>query len=699
MSEKGNATSIVGRYLLLFFKNNNSLSPNRVICLWFVFLECVVSYNSIAQNNDSVLDTTILVPQSSVIMDLPLVDDREGTTNIASAQMATLRESPGIITVMNADEIKALGARDLFELLRFVPGFDFTHVFEGAVTLGTRGNSAGEGNILVLIDGHQLPENAYGTTYLGHHYLLDHIEKIEIIRGPGSAIYGGMAELAVINIVTKTPMQTEGYLSTTHAIASGGFTRNSFQGGLMHRFENDVKLSIHGYTHQGRRSTDSNQYLDGSIANYGDSSQILSQNLSVSVQHKALDISIMYDNYQHRVTEPAFGVQKNLWLYSRGIFFNASHSIKLSEKLTLSPQLSFKIQHPWDYFNGNEDYDPNNFDNTRGTVRLKADYVLNEKVSLMAGTQYYLDNTKYRNNADVFYNGKESVLLQNTAVFAEANIKTSLFNFVIGGRADIHSAVEAAFVPRFGITKAFDNWHFKALYSKAFKAPTFQNINWSETNISPEKVNVAELEMGYRINKALTVTANIFDIKIIEPILYLYFEDDDGNAIETYSNGTLSGSRGAELDLHFKQEKLSCSLQYSYYQAHYNETEAYQDENNDLNKLGLSRHKLTANIHFIPSKRWTIGSTFLFLSPKSGYVETLYDEELDEYLYPVYTTPPSLFVNTFITIKNIGQKLDLSIGVYNLLNSNSDIFPALNNEIPRIPEQTRELSIKALYKF
>ena len=68
---------------------------------------------------------------------------------------------------------------------------------------GFRGLWGQEGKILLLIDGKEMNEQLYSTIQLGHEFPVELIERIEVVRGPGSVIYGGNAELAVINVITR----------------------------------------------------------------------------------------------------------------------------------------------------------------------------------------------------------------------------------------------------------------------------------------------------------------------------------------------------------------------------------------------------------------------------------------------------------------------------------------------------------------
>ena len=111
-------------------------------------------------------------------------------TTVASIRPATVRETPGIVTIVNRDEIVRSGARDLIDILRTVPGFSFGVDVEGVVDLGFRGVWGHEGKILLLVDGMEMNEQLYGTLQLGRELAVDQIESVEIIRGPGLALYG-----------------------------------------------------------------------------------------------------------------------------------------------------------------------------------------------------------------------------------------------------------------------------------------------------------------------------------------------------------------------------------------------------------------------------------------------------------------------------------------------------------------------------
>ena len=165
---------------------------------------------------------------SSSFYDMSLEDLMKIEVTVASSKALSSRESPGILTVITEEEIRKSGATDLMELLGKVPGFDFGVDVEGVVGIGVRGNWAHEGKVLMLLDGHELNEELFSAIAMGGHHSTSQIKQIEIIRGPGSSIYGGNAEYAVINIISKQSSGGNGItISSTYGQMSRQFaTRN-----------------------------------------------------------------------------------------------------------------------------------------------------------------------------------------------------------------------------------------------------------------------------------------------------------------------------------------------------------------------------------------------------------------------------------------------------------------------------------------
>lgn len=140
----------------------------------------------------------------------------------ASKREQTTFEAPGAITIVTAHEISVYGYRSLADILRGVPGFwvtddrNYEHV--GVRGFGPLGDY--NSRILLLVDGHRVNNNIYDTAPIGLEFPLDVelIERVEIVRGPGSALYGSNAFFGVVDVITRSGADLAG----PEVAASGG---------------------------------------------------------------------------------------------------------------------------------------------------------------------------------------------------------------------------------------------------------------------------------------------------------------------------------------------------------------------------------------------------------------------------------------------------------------------------------------------
>src|SRR2546429_64047 len=135
----------------------------------------------------------------------------------ASKRPVKVSQTPAAIYVVTEEDIRRSGATSIPEALRLVPGVEVARIDSNTWSLGVRGfGSALSRSVLVLIDG----RSVYTPLFAGVYWqvqdtLLEDIERIEVIRGPGGTIWGANAVNAVINIITKRAQETHGTLVST----------------------------------------------------------------------------------------------------------------------------------------------------------------------------------------------------------------------------------------------------------------------------------------------------------------------------------------------------------------------------------------------------------------------------------------------------------------------------------------------------
>lgn len=140
---------------------------------------------------------------------LPLEHLLEIKVQVSNRNLTTIDEAPSSVSVYSRDELQSLGVRTLDQLLNFVPGFSVSRSdtdgrTNAPVVRGRRSNSVGR-EILVLLDGIRLNDPVSGGVFAQERDLsLFNVKKVEVIRGPGSSLYGANAFSGVINIITDS---------------------------------------------------------------------------------------------------------------------------------------------------------------------------------------------------------------------------------------------------------------------------------------------------------------------------------------------------------------------------------------------------------------------------------------------------------------------------------------------------------------
>ncbi|GAB4339249.1 MAG: hypothetical protein OHK0038_18310 [Flammeovirgaceae bacterium] len=632
------------------------------------------------------LNLDIYKASFSELSSLKVSDEQDINVVTGAFKQSTLRESPSIITVITGEEIKHLGARDITDLIRFIPGFEVAKSDDHVLSMGVRGNWGGE---FVMIDGNLLNEISYGECALFNRIPLENIERIEILRGPGSAIYGGFATLSVMNIITKDASQGE-YAQAMFRYGNerGNTSRLSGQLSLNQKFKNDVSLSLSGWIQEGDFSQRAMVLPNGDVYEYANNSEYNVYNFNAKLLYKTLKISFIKEELKNYVTPFLYD-----W-FTQGTFLDISNKFKLSNKWSLTPSLSIKNQKPANYANTSDSLilSFNNKDQ-----RLKANMILsytpNAQIDVTFGVEGFRDYSENdRPYLGGFSGGGRSISYHNFAAFGEFNYSSPFGNFTIGARMDDHSNAKLAFVPRFAYTKAFKYFHFKALYSFAFRAPTIQNINFASQELKPEKVRVGEIEIGYKKHH-FSANINFFDISSKDPIIYI---NDPENDIYDFINQGKSGTKGIEGEIKHSGKWGFLVLNYSYYRAKkYSDNQDFKVDGNDKLFLGMPQHKasLRASFH-LQSNIW-INPSLNYSSERYYYLPVDVDyAELEQ-----QKANPFLNTNLLIEYNDILKTgVDLSLGGYNLFNANTSYVSPTNSGIIYIPHQFREWVITVRYR-
>lgn len=189
-------------------------SVYRLLSLCYLGKDCVRDaerYASLLLKEDPYYSASIHDPLRFADMVSRLKRGEEVTITTASQQAESIEEAPVPVTLITEEMIKASGARNLKEaLIAFVPGMTDIESNE-EMNIAMRGiYSSGQEKILIMLNGHRLNSYSTNTSRPDFSISLDKVKQIEVLRGPASSLYGGVALTAVVNIITHSGHEING---------------------------------------------------------------------------------------------------------------------------------------------------------------------------------------------------------------------------------------------------------------------------------------------------------------------------------------------------------------------------------------------------------------------------------------------------------------------------------------------------------
>lgn len=622
---------------------------------------------------------------------------------IASVSYTTVQESPGIVSLITREEILQSGARDITDVLRLIPGFQLGLDVQNALGIGLRGNWVHEGKVLVQIDGNPINDYLYGNPVIGNRIAVDNIERIEIIRGPGSVQYGGFAGLGVINVITRTTKESAIVSAKAGIMSEGGFRR--IASGNLNINVLGFDLYLNGSARQGVQSDYTmmtNVFRDTALVSQlyssKDQQKFSSYFLLMHAVHKNFSFGIMSEQFS--IASPIDGTHMRTDFSTLNA--HVDFSIK-NDNFTLTPKLIFQRQFPWETTDEvarrNDSYFSHEVQ--RYTLSLPAIIPLAENFLLSSGLDLWVDRGLTTSSDTVDWFDAErapsrEVDYRNIAAYAMGEWTTKYVNFTFGFRFENNSAFGSAFVPRFAATKLFGDFHLKALASRAFRAPTIMNITAATSTINPEYTSSYEIEAGYRLTNAILCTVNGFIHSLDNPIVFR-----NTSIVGSYVNGDQSGTYGVEGEVRIKTESLNGWINYSYYHPFQNKEVEYQPQFIPQSQfLAFPSHKIAFLLSYSIIPNLNVTPSFQFSSPYYGFAG-IADNSLQNSLVKF----PAFFLSTVALSWNAPVKdVAVSLSCHNITNE-IVFFPQpyvsdandLTQLVPAVPGPTREFVLRVTY--
>ena len=600
-------------------------------------------------------------------------------------------EAPSSITIITSEEIQKYGYQTLADVLRSVSGLYVTYD-RNYDFLGFRGIELGDFNsrFLVLVDGHRINNNLNDGADIGTAFILDIdlVDRVEIIRGPGSVLYGNNAFFGVINVITRQGRQLNkgeiaGEYGSFNAVRGrvtyGTLLTNGLEllfSGTIYHSDGPDELYYRAYDTPAQNNGIAENLDDDQFASVFGSADYRGFTLQGGFVHRekgnptAQYFTTFNDPRLRTTDERSYALLK--------------YAHEFSDVGNLTAQIyydraDFMIDYPFgsvvyeetqvgEWWGTELQFDKKLWD--RHTVTVGAEYRYDFRQELQitdpATGQLYTDIHRTRQSYGVYLQGDFAIL-------------TNL-HFNGGVRYDQYGDFDPDFNPRLAlIYHPFKESTFKAIYGTAFRVPNFQELADPRfQDIHPEKITAYEFVYEQGIGRHLRSSVCVFynemdDLILFESGSYTNFDAD---------------TAGMELGLEGLWGKgLRTRASYTLANAQSRTDGIYlPDSPEHLVKLNVSapvlKDKVFAGLEFLySSSRRTVASTttgdFVAGQDVSGFG----------------------IVNLTFFSPNLVKNLEMSASVYNLLDrSYSD--PSTRFHIQdHIPQDGRTFRVKLTYRF
>ncbi len=586
----------------------------------------------------------------------------------ASKRVQNSSDAPSSVTVITADEIQRYGYRSLADILESVRGFyvtyDRDYSFVGVRGFGRLGDS--NNRLLVLIDGHRINDNVFGQPYLGTEFLVDvdMIERVEIIRGPSSSLYGADAFFAVINVITRKGSQLAG---TEVSFADASY--DTYQGRASYGTHvRDVDLALSGtfYDSEGPAlffPEFNNPSTNNGVTGGTDYENF--QHIIGTVSYKGFTLQGLYSARDKVVPTGYFGSifndprTKNI---DRHQYLDLSYERSFGDTWDLALRTSCDhatLRAPLAFATGIPDpattLDTYSFLGEWWDSEAQLSRTLMEKHKITFGTEV-IDNFKQDQKNALDFDDSVVAVPENSVIWAlyaqdEFSIVPKLI-LSAGVRYDHYSQFGGTTNPRLGlIYHVARPTTVKLLYGTAFRAPepfeVTPDFGSFDNNFSlrPEMIRNVEGVVEQSLGERVTLTGDVFH-SWIDNLITLETNSADGNSV--YLNSQHVDATGVEFEFN---ARLAGGIQGT---ASYSYTVAQQPP--PLETLPNSpRHlgKLNLSVPVIRQR--------LFASVDAQYtssVQTLAGNTISGF---------GVFNATALG-HAVGKHLDISASAYNLLD-------------------------------
>lgn len=545
---------------------------------------CLMATSAMAQTDlplDPITTEQATSPEAGLFLEIPSVYG-------AAKYDQKVSEAPAAVIIITAEQIRKYGYRNFAQILDSVPGF-YTNNDRNYGYTGVRGfNRPGDytTRILLLVDNHRLNDAVYDQGGAGAEMPIDVdlIDRVEIIKGPASSLYGTNAFLGVVNVITKRGRDLKGT-----EVSGEASSFNTYRSRLSYgnKFSNGVEMLLSGSLSdsEGHREL---HYPAFSSVNNGIAKDADRDSLSYYMGKFSLgDVTLTGGHQWRKKTVPTaafetvFNDNRHNTVDERS-YLDLVYQHDFANQLNLKARLYYDRYYyrgifPLDYagtgtppFTLNRDFAQADW----WGAELTATKRLFDRHKVTIGTEYRDQFRLNQGNADIeppatYLDDKR----RSNFIAVYAQDEWAITDHIVlnaGVRHDQYSTFGGTTNPRAGIISTWDKTTVKLLYGQAFRAPNpfeqyyvASTTNKANPNVKPEKIKTLEFVVEQYLGHHLRILGSLYQYNISGLITQT---TDPADSLLFYSNVENITAQGAELTMEGKwasglEGRLSYALQ------------------------------------------------------------------------------------------------------------------------------------------
>ncbi|MFC1510175.1 TonB-dependent receptor plug domain-containing protein [Candidatus Omnitrophota bacterium] len=663
--------------------------------------------------------TEALAKETSVdeLFALSLEELLDAQISVATRYLMPLKKAPAIATVITDVEIRNMGARNIMDVLERIPGLGITRSYFSLWEIEIRGlKTSRSEKIKLMVDGHSMNYPVWGGAAWAYDNIsLDQVKRIEVIRGPGSALYGSNAFSGIINVVTKNGEDIDG---TTLSAKTG--TYDTHQYNIAHgKKYGDVDVLAFA-TFRDAKSSD--LQVDADLLGRSGTTDDWARSHEIGLKISWKELVFNFRNLK-RANGPYIGVQYLLNdesdIDTDQYMIDLSYAHQLNDKTSIYSKAYLNhvdISLGWEIFPegvaaslGYPGWGPNDslkgipsMNNKRLGAEIGTTYALTDKNLLTVGTVYehirHYNLGYYGNYNPLTYAYLGSMQdISSIAMWGKPALREiwALYlqdewevvknvNLTAGVRYDQYNDFGSTTNSRVGLVwKLDERINLKLLYGEAFRAPNFEELylinnpaTMGNAGLSPENIRTYEAGIDYYPFEGMHIQLNGF-YNMVENRIDLVAIGGGVSEFQNKGNATIYG--------------IETEVQYKWNSSRIYTNYTYQYPKDD---------DLDARLADVPSNRFNIGldtnwGKYLHANLHWQYAGKRYRAASD--------TRDALgsysVVNSSVTFKNFLKALELQVSAYNVFDEDY-FYPAPASTVQSdFPAQGRTFFVEARYTF